>query len=194
MLTLNGRITKDKCLTVSVRCQSLYSFVSGYQMLQTSNMTWGSLILLLRIETSTSCVPKESVCLVVGASPTQPANRAALRDGTSCPDAETNEGGGLRNEPAATQLRSHLQSTKSTRGGGALGVNRVATHGQFVEFPMLYFLGQFLTAAANATTGPLFFHAEHRSCLTTLLFLCVSYHVEEATVMHKHGSKNTMSN
>ena len=54
---------------------------------------------------------------------------------------------------------------------------------------MLYFLGQFLTAAANATTGPLFFHAEHRSCLTTLLFLCVSYHVEEATVMHKHGSK-----
>ena len=65
----------------------------------------------------------------------------------------------------------------------------MATHGQYVEFPMLYFLGQFLTAAANATTGPLFFHAEHRSCLTTLLFLCVSYHVEEATVMHKHGSK-----
>ena len=43
-LTLNGRITKDKNLTVSVRCQSLYSFVSGYQMLQTSNMTWRSLI------------------------------------------------------------------------------------------------------------------------------------------------------
>ena len=68
ILSLNAWITKDKCLTVSVRCQSLYSFVSGYQMLQTSNMTWGSLSLLLRIEMSTSCVSKESVRIVAGAS------------------------------------------------------------------------------------------------------------------------------